>query len=94
MERIAGAIAYEAKRQHMPGIDDLVPTRNGELMASWINPRNDMFSHYATVDPFMASAQPLERNFQQLEIETQRQAQEQLQREQQRQMSMQHGMSR
>lgn len=94
MERIAGAIAYAAKRQHMPGIDAVVPALNGELMASWTNPRNDMWQHFATVDPFMASAQPLERNFRQLEIETQRQAQEQLQREQQRQIGMQHGVSR
>lgn len=94
MERIAGAIAYAAKRQHMPGIDDIVPTRNGELMASWTNPHNDMWQHFATVDPFTASAQPLEQNFQQLQIETQRQAQELSQREQQRQMGMQHSMSR
>jgi hypothetical protein len=93
MERIAGAIAYEAKRQHMPAIDGIVPTRNGELMATWTNPHNDVLRHYATVDPVVVSVQPLEWNFQQLQAETQRQAQEQLSREQQRQMSA-HGMSR
>lgn len=94
MERIAGAIAYEAKRQHMPAIDGIVPARDGELMATWTNPRNDLLRHYATVDPVVASVQPLERNFRQLEAETQRQAQEDLFRERERQTSAQHGMSR
>ncbi|RMH93195.1 hypothetical protein EBB59_06585 [Lysobacter pythonis] len=94
MERIAGAIALEAKRNRLPAIDTIIPTRDGELMATWTNPRNDMLRHDATVDPILASIQPLERNFQQLEVETQRQEQQELQQEQQRQMSAQHGMSR
>lgn len=92
MERIAGAIAHEAKRHHLPAIDRIVPTRDGELMATWTSPRNDAVRYSATVDPIAASAQPLESSFQQLEAETQRQAQEELQREQRRQME--HGMSR
>jgi hypothetical protein len=60
LERVAGAIAYEAKRQRMPAIDDIVPTRNGELMATWSNPRNGVLRYYVTVDPVVASAQPLE----------------------------------
>ncbi len=92
MERVAGVIAHEAKRQHLPAIDRIVPTGDGELMASWTSPRNDMVQYSATVDPVVASSQPLASSFQQLETETQRQAQEALQREQLRQTE--HGMSR
>jgi hypothetical protein len=94
MERIAGTLAYEAQRHRMPAIDEIVPTLDGRLMAAWTHPHSRVLTNHATVDPFIASAQPLEQNFQQLQTETQRQVQEQLQQEQQRQMSRQHGMSR
>jgi X-Tfes, XVIPCD/T6SS, Phospholipase effector Tle1-like, catalytic domain len=94
MERIAGAMAHQATRSRMPSIDEVVINRDGDLQLSWLHPTVGVLSKQAMVDPFVASAQPLEYNFQQLEAATQQQAQEQLQREQQRQMSTQHGMSR
>jgi hypothetical protein len=92
MERIAGAIVFEAKRNHMPTIDQIIPTRNGDLLAAWAG--NGMPGHHATIDPFLASAQPLERSFQQLMDETQRQASQEMHMQQHRQISAQPGYSR
>lgn len=79
MEQIAGAVAYQARLNHMPTIDALVETRDGQgLTATWTSPNNDMIRSHATVDKIQALMQPLDQSLQQLADETQRQEQQAL----------------
>lgn len=92
-ERIAGAIAFEATRHRMRGIDAITPNHDGDLVATWTNPRMEMLSYAVAVDPTVAAVQPLDRSFQQLANETQTQVQEQV-LQQERAQSQSQGMAR
>nr|WP_235578081.1 zeta toxin family protein [Pseudoxanthomonas sp. Root630] len=92
MERIAGVVACEATQRRMPSIDDIHVRDDGHLRVSCHNERNPVLSQYTQIDGLLASFQPLERSFQKLEVETQRQAQQDMQRAHERQASAQHGM--
>lgn len=98
MEQMAGSIAFEAQRQHMPEIEELYPIRHGEaLVVRWKHPDFGVLDMYAVVDTLPAMNQPLEQSLQNLAQETQRQEQqEQLaQAQAQERAQQQHrGMSR
>jgi len=94
MERIAGALAFEARRHGMDRIDDVVIDRDDQLVATQ-DTGNPWFGPSATIDPIHASMQPLDRSLQQLADETELQAQQALQQqlEQSQHQSMGRGMS-
>lgn len=95
LEQMAGAIAHEAKRHHMPAIDNIIPVRDGqELLARWTHPTNDVLSTFATVDKAQAVTQPLDRSLQKLTGETQRQEQQEMVWAQERAQQQHAGLSR
>lgn len=94
-EQLAGTIAVEALRGHLPEINDLVTTRDGNLVAVWNHPRNRTLDRRTdTVDPVQAAERPLQQSMQQFSDETQRQEQQAVINAQQRQMQEQPGMAR
>lgn len=95
-EQLAGTIALEARREHLPEINDLVPTRDGGLIAVWNNPHNRILDRRTgTIDPVRAAEQPLQQSMQQFSDETQHQEQQAILDAQQRQMQeQQRGLSR
>ncbi|QDH70352.1 XVIPCD domain-containing protein [Marilutibacter alkalisoli] len=95
MESVAGALAHEAQVRHMPGIDGLALSRDGQtLMATWTHPHNNVLDRHCTVDRFQAGIQPLDQSLQDLAAETQRQEEQALLQAQQRQMQQETALSR
>jgi len=94
MERIAGALAFEARRNGLDRIDGVTTDGNDQLVATK-ETGNRWFSLSATVDPIHASMQPLDRSLEQLSQENERQVQLALQQqlEQSQRQSMSRGMS-
>ncbi|WP_342210754.1 XVIPCD domain-containing protein, partial [Xanthomonas fragariae] len=93
MEGVAGAIAYQAKLQHLPSIDALTPVRDGQSLLAISN--NPSLIDRALIDKTQAAAQPLAQSLQQLTAETQRQQDQALLQAQQRQVeTQQQGFSR
>ena len=85
-EQFAGVIALEARREQLPRIDALIPTRDGGLVAVWNSPQDRVLDrHTAVIDPDRASERPLQQTMQQFEEETLRQEQSMI-AAQQRQM--------
>lgn len=95
MERTAGVLAFEARRNGLDRIDSVAIDWNGQLMATK-DVGSPWFSQSATIDPIHASMQPLDRSLERLAEETERQAQQALQQqlEQSQRQSMSRGMSR
>jgi len=95
MERTAGVLAFEARRNGLDRIDGVAIDGNNQLMATK-DTGNRWFSPSATVDPIHASMQPLDQSLQRLSEETERQVQQALQQqlEQSQHQSMSRGMSR
>lgn len=86
-EQLAGVIALEARREQLPRIDALIPTRDGGLVAVWNSPHDRVLDrHTAVIDPDRASERPLQQTMQQFEEETLRQEQGVIAAQQQRQM--------
>ncbi len=95
-EQLAGTIALEARRDHLPEISALVRTRDGGLMAVWNHPHNPILDRRTdTIDPAQAAEQPLRQSMQEFKEETQRQEQQTMIDAQQRQVQgQQQGMAR
>lgn len=95
-ERLAGTIALEARRGHLPEISDLVTSRDGSLIAVWNHPNNSALDRRTdTIDPGQAAEQPLQQTMRQFSDESQRQEQQTIIDAQQRQMQgQQQGMAR
>jgi hypothetical protein len=94
MEQVAGAVAHQAKRQYLPAIGALVPSRDGHALVA-LGTNDDMIHGPAFIDKLQAAQQPLDQSLQQLTVETQRQEQQALMQAQQRQMEAQQpGFSR
>ncbi|WP_296278551.1 XVIPCD domain-containing protein [Pseudoxanthomonas sp.] len=95
-EQLAGTIALEARRDHLPEISALVQTRDGGLMAVWNHPHNPILDRRTdTINPAQASEQPLRQSMQAFNEETQRQEQQTIIDAQQRQVQeQQQGMAR
>ncbi|MFA0924639.1 XVIPCD domain-containing protein [Xanthomonas fragariae] len=93
MEGVAGAVAYQAKLQHLPSIDALTPVRDGQSLLAISN--HPSLIDRALIDKTQAAAQPLDQSLQQLTAETQRQQDQALLQAQQRQVeTQQQGFSR
>ncbi len=93
-EQLAGTIALEARRSHLPRIDALLPTPNGDLVAVGNNPHNRIFDRFTgAIEPTWAAEQPLQRSMQHFNNETERQEQQSSFFAQQRQTQLQSGMS-
>ena len=95
-ERLAGTIALEARRGHLPEISDLVASRDGSLIAVWNHPHNSVLDRRTdTINPDQAAEQPLQQTMRQFSDESQRQEQQTIIDAQQRQMQgQQQGMAR
>lgn len=95
-ERLAGTIALEARRGHLPEISDLVTSRDGSLIAVWNHPHNSVLERRTdTINPGQAAEQPLQQTMRQFSDESQRQEQQTIIDAQQRQMQgQQQGMAR
>ena len=95
-EQLAGTIALEAKRGHLPQIDALVPTRDGSLTAVWHSPHDRLFDRRTdTIDPEQAVERSLRQSMQQFSDETRCQELQAIIDAQQRQMQeQQQGMAR
>lgn len=95
-EQLAGTIALEARRGHLPEISALVPTRDGGLVAVWNHPHNRILDRSTdTIDPGQAAERPLQQSMRQFNDETQRQEQQAIIDAQQPQMQgQQQGMAR
>lgn len=95
-EQLAGTIALEARRDHLPEISALIQTRDGGLMAVWNHPHNPILDRRTdTINPAQASEQPLRQSMQAFNEETQRQEQQTIIDAQQRQVQeQQQGMAR
>jgi hypothetical protein len=80
-ERIAGALAVQAAlhKPPLPEIQQVVAGTNGNVIASWKNPGNDLDVLRAHVDKAEAVKQPLAENLQKLESATQQTTQAQAQ---------------
>lgn len=77
-ERIAGALAVEARAAKLPEIQEVVPSQtNGNVFAVWKNPGNDGDVLRAHVDKNEAAKQPLAPNLEKLETAAQQQQQQQ-----------------
>jgi hypothetical protein len=94
MERMAGVLAFEARRNGLDRIDSVAIDQNDQLVATK-DTGNLWFSPSATIDPIHASMQPLGQSLQGLAEETELQAQQALQQEleQSQRQSMSRGMS-
>ena len=76
-EQLAGTIALEALRNHLPEISALVQTRDGGLMAVWNHPHDRILDQRTdTIDPAQAAERPLRQSMQEFSEETQRQDQQ------------------
>lgn len=95
-EQLAGTIALEARRDHLPEISALVQTRDGGLMAVWNHPHNPILDRRTdTINPAQGAEQPLRESMQAFNEETQRQEQQTIIDAQQRQVQeQQQGMAR
>lgn len=95
-EQLAGTIALEARRNHLPEISALVQTRDGGLMAVWNHPHNRILDQRTdTIDPAQAAERPLRQSMQEFSEETQRQDQQTMIDVQQRQVQgQQQGLAR
>ena len=96
LEQLAGTIALEARRDHLPEISALVRTRDGGLMAVWSHPHNPTLDRRTdTIDPAQAAERPLRQSMQEFNEESQRQEQQVIVDAQQRQVQgQQQGMAR
>jgi hypothetical protein len=95
-ERLAGTIALEARRGHLPEISGLVTSRDGSLTAVWNHPHDSVLDRRTeTIYPGQAAEQPLQQTLRQFSDESQRQEQQTIIDAQQRQMQgQQQGMAR
>lgn len=94
-ERLAGTIALEALRGHLPEISDLVASRDGSLIAVWNHPHNSILDRRTdTINPGQAAEQPLQQTMRQFSDESQRQEHQTIIDAQRQMQGQQQGMAR
>ena len=77
-ERVAGALALQARKAGLPEIQEVVPSQtNGNVFAMWKNPGNEADLLRAHVDRGEAAQQPLQANLEKLETATRQQKEQQ-----------------
>lgn len=93
-EQLAGVVAFEAKRGRLPEIHDIVPTRDGGLMAVWEHSRERFLDQRTgVIDPAQAAGHPLQYSMQQYQQESQRQEQQVIEAQQHQMQQHGRGMS-
>jgi len=89
-ERIAGALALQARKAGLPEIQEVVPSQtNGNVFAVWKNPGNEADLQRAHVDRDEAAKQPLQANLEKLETATRQHKEQQAQAPEQAQQQSQ-----